>query len=334
MPATLLYTICALGAAALYLLVRPFPPHARALKGVGIVLALAAFAWFLAAAAEHLAPEPGEPGRPAVFYAIFSLIALGSSIRLITHPRPVYSALYFVMVVLSSAALFLLLGAEFMAFALVIVYAGAILITYMFVLMLAQQAESPTDAAGQPEYDRVPREPATAAVVGFILMALLTTMIFEGARPVHEGGVPDAPSPRQAALRELALLEQLPRELQARVDELQPGAVVVEPDVRIRDDRAFVLVQSPEADAPVELELPLSAVPPNIHQVGVALVAKFPVSLELAGIILLLAMFGAAVLARRQMELGEDELREAAGLERLSPRDDADQSHGGGGLRR
>ena len=42
--------------------------------------------------------------------------------------------------------------------------------------------------------------------------------------------------------------------------------------------------------------------------------SDFPVSLELAGVILLMAMFGAVVLARRQIELGEDEIRESAGM--------------------
>ena len=91
--------------------------------------------------------------------------AIAAAVRMITHPRPVYAALYFVIVVLSSAALFLLLEAEFMAFALIIVYAGAILITYLFVLMLAHQAPQPGAEFGQPEYDRVPREPAAAATV-------------------------------------------------------------------------------------------------------------------------------------------------------------------------
>src|SRR4030095_6722893 len=90
---------------------------------------------------------PG-PERPEFFFAVFSLIAIASAGRMITHNRPVYSALYFIMVVLSSAALFLMLQAEFMAFALVIVYAGAILITYMFVIMLAQQAPTDEQPAG------------------------------------------------------------------------------------------------------------------------------------------------------------------------------------------
>ncbi len=58
---------------------------------------------------------------------------------------------------------------------------------------------------------------------------------------------------------------------------------------------------------------------------GLALVADFPVSLELAGVILLLAMFGAVVFARRQIELSEDEIREAAGLPRLAFASDEDE---------
>ena len=65
--------------------------------------------------------------------------------------------------------------------------------------------------------------------------------------------------------------------------------------------------------------------PSNPEMVGMALVADFPVSLELAGIILLMAMFGAVVLARRQIELGDEEKREAAGLppldEHIAPPD-------------
>ena len=52
----------------------------------------------------------------------------------------------------------------------------------------------------------------------------------------------------------------------------------------------------------------------NVQMVGLDLVAKYPASLELAGVVLLMAMFGAVVLARRQIELGEDERRKAAGL--------------------
>ena len=66
--------------------------------------------------------------------------------------------------------------------------------------------------------------------------------------------------------------------------------------------------------------LPETAIPSNTQQVGWALVAVFPVSLEVAGVILLMAMFGAVVLARRQIELGEEEIRETAGIAPSVPR--------------
>ena len=70
------------------------------------------------------------------------------AIRVVTHPKPVYSALYFVLTVFASAGLFVLLWAEFMAAALVLIYAGAILVTYVFVIMLAAEAPPP-GAAGR-----------------------------------------------------------------------------------------------------------------------------------------------------------------------------------------
>ena len=55
------------------------------------------------------------------------------------------------------------------------------------------------------------------------------------------------------------------------------------------------------------LVLPDELLPRNTQQVGWSLVNEFPVSLELAGVILLMAMFGAAILARRAIEIGERE---------------------------
>lgn len=260
-----LYSACVIGALALYLLVRPGP---RGAKAFGIVLGLGALAWLTL---ESVKSSVDATDRPGVFFVIFSLIAIASAVRMITHHRPIYSALYFVMVVLSSAGLFLLLEAEFMAFALIIVYAGAILITYVFVLMLSQQAPLGDKPEHQPEYDRVPREPAAAAMVGFVMLALLTDMAFNSASQVTAANtVEDAQ--RQA----WKVLEQLPGSIEEGV------------------------------------ELTESEMPDNIQLVGWALVHKYPASLEVAGIILLLAMFGAVVLAQKQIELSEEEKRLAA----------------------
>jgi len=260
-----LYSACVIGALALYLLVRPGP---RGAKVFGTVLGLGALAWLTL---ESVKSSTDPTDRPGVFFVIFSLIAIASAVRMITHHRPIYSALYFVMVVLSSAGLFLLLEAEFMAFALIIVYAGAILITYVFVLMLSQQAPLGDKPEHQPQYDRVPREPAAAAMVGFVMLALLTDMAFNSASQVTAANTVE-----DAQRHALYVLEQLPLSI-------EEGVKLTESDM-----------------------------PDNIQLVGWALVHEYPASLEVAGIILLLAMFGAVVLAQKQLELSDEEKRLAA----------------------
>ena len=323
MAPTILYSACLLGAVAIYLLMRPAP---RPVKLLGIVIGLGALAWLFEQAAIAFVPE-GD-GRPGTFFAIFSLIAVVSAVRMITHGRPVYCALYFVLVVLSTAGLFLLLSAEFMAFALVIVYAGAILITYLFVLMLAQQAPLQGEPESQAEYDVVPREPAAAAVVGFVILALLSNVIIEGSAALPE------PSVEQAQAQAWQELDGMPGRRDAVVERLAPGASIQADDqgraVHLRNGRAFVDVLAPDEHQLTTIELPADAMPENVQRVGWALVAKFPVSLELAGVILLMALFGAIVLARRQIELGEDEKREAAGLRRLGLESESPPDAGGG----
>jgi NADH-quinone oxidoreductase subunit J len=124
------------------------------------------------------------------YFWIFSAIGLVGAIRVITHPRPVYSALYFVLTVFATAGLFILLYAEFMAAALVLIYAGAILITYVFVIMLAASAQSgdKTLLAGLADYDVSSREPFTAALVGFALMGVLLFLIFDKAQNLAPSG--------------------------------------------------------------------------------------------------------------------------------------------------
>lgn len=186
---------------------------------------------------------------PNIYFYVFSAIALGAGLRVITHPRPVYAALYFILTILSSAGLFVLLSAEFLAFALIIVYAGAILITYLFVIMLATQA--PEDQVEVlADYDAVSREPVAATAVGFVLLAVLTTMLFRGVGEI-------VPMPAT-----LDIAAQLPGKA--------PGAVT------------------------------------NIDKVAFELLAAHPGAIEVAGVILLMAMLGAVVLARKQVQLDEE----------------------------
>lgn len=131
----------------------------------------------------------GAEGRERLYFYALSVLAVLGSLRVVTHPRPVYSALYFVLVVLSTAGLLVLAGAEFLGAALVIVYAGAILVTYVFVIMMAQQAgPRRVRFLATIDYDRAAREPAAAVLAGFVLVATIAGVI------VAHGGSPATPS--------------------------------------------------------------------------------------------------------------------------------------------
>lgn len=110
-----------------------------------------------------------------LFY-IMGLGTVASAIMMITSRHPVYSALWFAMVLLLNSGLYLARGAEFLSAATVIVYAGAIVVTFLFVIMLAQ-------AKGTASYDRVSREPLLAVLTGSLLLVSLLATIHTALAP-------------------------------------------------------------------------------------------------------------------------------------------------------
>jgi len=70
-----------------------------------------------------------------VFYA-FSLLLTGAAVLVITVRNPVYAALFLVMAFFSSAAIWMLLEAEFLAIVQVLVYVGAVMVLFLFVVMM------------------------------------------------------------------------------------------------------------------------------------------------------------------------------------------------------
>ncbi len=131
---------------------------------LGGVLALVGFGCF-----GSQVPDVGDWFTMGVFHAIASATIV-AAVATISFRSPVYCAIWFGMTLTGTAGLFLLAGAEFLAVATLVVYAGAILVTFLFVLMLCQPE-------GHTSYDRLSREPMVSALIGAVLVAILTTMI-------------------------------------------------------------------------------------------------------------------------------------------------------------
>ena len=112
-------------------------------------------------------------GGEALWFGLLSGVAVTSAALMITQRKALYSALYFVMTILAVAGLILLQRAEFLAIAIVLVYAGAILVTYVFVLTLCRQED-------MADYETKARSPFLAVLIGFVLMGSLLLMLLEG----------------------------------------------------------------------------------------------------------------------------------------------------------
>jgi NADH-quinone oxidoreductase subunit J len=83
------------------------------------------------------------------FFWIFGVIAMGSALLCITRKNPVACALWLVVTLFALAALFVLLDAQFIAALQVLVYAGAIMVLFLFVIMLLNLGRpGPTDIKG------------------------------------------------------------------------------------------------------------------------------------------------------------------------------------------
>jgi NADH-quinone oxidoreductase subunit J len=105
-----------------------------------------------------------------ILFIVFAGFCLAGAVNLLLQTHPINSALSLIVVMTSLAVLYLLLGAEFLAAAQVIVYAGAIMVLFTFVVMLLN--------AGREERTRGSR---AARAVGFpavvVILAVMATVI-------------------------------------------------------------------------------------------------------------------------------------------------------------
>jgi NADH-quinone oxidoreductase subunit J len=118
-------------------------------------------------------------------FAVFALLALGSSLVVVAHKSPIYSTLSLVLTLFSVAVLFVLLGAPFIATLQLLIYAGAILVLFLFVIMLLNVGRQ----EGIPGGHRAQLVTAILGAVGFaaaLWLLLLPTLGTGGHAPLTE----------------------------------------------------------------------------------------------------------------------------------------------------
>lgn len=143
------------------------PRIGRIGRGWGIVLGLVGFGLF-GARLQYV--MDGTVRGVFMMLAVVTVVACAATV---TARNPVYSAIWFGLALLGTAGLFLLQGAQFLGVATLAVYAGAILVTFLFVLMLAQPE-------GQADYDRISWEAPLSAATGAVLVGMLTMAVTDG----------------------------------------------------------------------------------------------------------------------------------------------------------
>ena len=165
-----------------------------------------------------------------VFYSIAALI-LGLGILVITTRSTVHSVLFLILNFLCVAVLYVALGAEFLAVIQVLVYAGGIVVLYLFVVMLVNLKRPP-----ESHHDPLRQTRLGLALAGAVLAELVAIVVYSSAQDV----------PRVA-----------------------PG--------------------------------PVSIVGGNTEQLGWLLYTDYLIPFEVASVLLLVAMIGAIVLAKREL---------------------------------
>ena len=125
---------------------------------------------------------------PAVLFFIFSAVLVAAALGVILARNPVYSALLLVLCFFNSAVIWLLLDAEFLGIVLVLVYVGAVMVLFLFVVMMLD-VNLEELRKGLASY-----WPLALAVAGFVVFAMINVIVVK-----HLGGIDLKAAPEIAA---------------------------------------------------------------------------------------------------------------------------------------
>jgi len=195
---------------------------------------------------------------PTAIFFVIGTIAVASSVLVVAMRNPVHSAIFLLVTFLCVAVIFILLGAEFVGAVQILVYAGGIMVLFLFVVMLINVRDLPEEAMISPYWKG-------AIAVGLGVFILFGMIVRKGdyATPVE--------NPK--ALRTVKERHLVP-------SKKNPGKLARRTITRTNA---------------------------NSEAVGMALYQDYLVPFEVASLFLLVAMIGAIVIGKRELEAEEEE---------------------------
>jgi NADH-quinone oxidoreductase subunit J len=265
-----------------------------------------------------------------IFYG-FSSLLVGAALAVIFSRNPVHSVLFLIFAFFNAAGLFVLMGAEFLAMLLIIVYVGAVAVLFLFVVMMlnvtpAEQRSIFTRGSFQKSFKTVGHVTLYAFVFGLTFVALsaiapLTAILQKGATLKLETIThspwsllsPSAPLYIKVVIASISAL--VARALAQRVTRTSfltlVGGAADSLSVLILLGSVFVglfvFVALGWVTSPLSEDLIFAPIPPvdlttNTHALGQLIYTNYIFAFQAAGVILLIAMIGAIVLTLRKRE--------------------------------
>src|SRR5512143_2594987 len=131
-----------------------------------------------------------------LIFLYFAVVMIVSAILMVTRRNPIHSVLFMLLLFFHIAGLFVLLNAEFLAAVQLIVYAGAILILYLFVVMLLNVDKESTAA-------RANRYWPWMTAFGILVAGEIVILVSRGSFPVEDG---QPMSPSGTGVKELGIV--------------------------------------------------------------------------------------------------------------------------------
>jgi len=122
-----------------------------------------------------------------VLFYIFAAVTVFAALRVITARNPVHSALFLVLAFFSTACIWMLLKAEFLAITLVLVYVGAVMVLFLFVVMML---DINTDKARRGFWRNLP----VALFVGIVVVLELAAVLIHSFAGVKASDAPQLPA--------------------------------------------------------------------------------------------------------------------------------------------